>query len=131
MKAPNTDQEALVSHAALTPKARLGLARVVVDDGWPIARAAERFQLSWPTAKRWVERYLTATRPQDRALAVEATARPVATADRVGPAASTVHAVLVRCRLDDRASHPAADSSMSTPPQRVRNDEAAPTRAVR
>ena len=45
------------ANAALTPKARLKLARLVVDDGWPIARAAERFQVSWPTAKRWVERY--------------------------------------------------------------------------
>lgn len=42
------DQEVLVSHvnAALTPKARLKLARLVVEDGWPIARAAERFQVS-------------------------------------------------------------------------------------
>jgi hypothetical protein len=35
----------------------LRLARLVVDDGWPVARAAELFQVSWPTAKRWTERY--------------------------------------------------------------------------
>jgi transposase len=48
-----------VSHAnaALTPRARLRLARLVIDDGWPIARAAERFEVSWPTAKRWADRY--------------------------------------------------------------------------
>jgi len=48
-----------VSHrnAALTPVARLPLARMVVDDGWPEARAAEWFHVSWPTAKRWSERY--------------------------------------------------------------------------
>ncbi len=45
------------ANAALTPRARLRLARLIVEDGWPIARAAERFQVSWPTAKRWAERY--------------------------------------------------------------------------
>jgi transposase InsO family protein len=35
----------------------LKLARLVVEDGWSIARAAERFQVSWPTAKRWAGRY--------------------------------------------------------------------------
>ena len=56
------------ANAALTPKARLKLARLVVDDGWPIARVAERFQVSWPTAKRWADRYreLGATGMQDR-----------------------------------------------------------------
>jgi transposase InsO family protein len=52
-------QEVFVSHAnaALTPRARLRLARLVIDDGWPIARAADLFQVSWPTAKRWADRY--------------------------------------------------------------------------
>jgi transposase len=31
---------------------------LIVEDGWPVARAAERFQVSWPTAKRWAQRYL-------------------------------------------------------------------------
>ena len=44
-------------NAALSPVGRLKLARLIVDDGWPIARAAERFQVSWPTAKRWADRY--------------------------------------------------------------------------
>ncbi len=47
-----------MSHAnALTPLARLRLARLIVDQGWPVARAAERYDVSWPTAKRCAERY--------------------------------------------------------------------------
>ena len=46
------------ANAALTPRARLRLARLIVDHGWPIARAAERYDVSWPTAKRWAIRYL-------------------------------------------------------------------------
>ena len=45
------------SNAALTPRARLRLARLVVDAGWSPARAAERYDVSWPTAKRWADRY--------------------------------------------------------------------------
>jgi len=39
-----------VSHAnaALTPRARLKIGRLIVDEGWPVARAAERFDVSWP-----------------------------------------------------------------------------------
>jgi transposase InsO family protein len=117
-----------VSHAnaALTPRGRLRLARLVVEHGWPVARAAERYDVSWPTAKRWVERY----RRLGRAGMNDASSRPhrcpkqtpppvvrkivhlrwkhrlgpVQIADRVGCAPSTVHAVLVRCRLN-RLSH--------------------------
>ena len=45
------------ANAALTPRARLRLARLIVDDGCPVARAAQRFQVAWPTAKRWADRY--------------------------------------------------------------------------
>ena len=44
-------------NAALVPRARLRLARLIVDEGWPIVRAAERYDVSWPTAKRWADRY--------------------------------------------------------------------------
>src|SRR3569623_1768885 len=89
---PRLNQEAFVSHAnaALTPRGRLRLARLIVDEGWPIPRAAERYQVSWPTAKRWAERY----RHEG----------PAGIAGRLGMPASTVHAVLVRCRLN-RLSH--------------------------
>ncbi|MCK1816551.1 leucine zipper domain-containing protein, partial [Streptomyces sp. XM4011] len=32
-------------NAPLTPTGRLRLARCVVEDGWPLRRAAERFQV--------------------------------------------------------------------------------------
>jgi transposase InsO family protein len=132
-----------VSHAnaALTPKARLKLARLVVDDGWSIARAAERFQVSWPTAKRWVERYRQcgeagmqdrSSRPHSQPnrtprplvrkivhLRWKQRLGPVAIADRVGLAASTVHAVLVRCRLN-RLSH--VDRCTGEPVRRYEHD---------
>jgi transposase InsO family protein len=48
-----------VSHAnaLLTPRGRLALARCVVEDGWSLRRAAERFQTSSTTAARWAGRY--------------------------------------------------------------------------
>ena len=45
------------ANAALTPCARLRLARLVVDQGWPLARVAERYDVSWRTAKKWADRY--------------------------------------------------------------------------
>jgi transposase InsO family protein len=45
------------ANALLTPRGRLALARCVVDDRWPLRRAAERFQVSVPTAARWATRY--------------------------------------------------------------------------
>ncbi len=55
----NTDRKALVVHrnAPLTETGRLRLARCVVEDGWPLRRAAERFQVSPTTAQRWADRY--------------------------------------------------------------------------
>lgn len=44
-------------NAPLTETGRLRLARCVVEDGWPIRRAAERFQVSPTTAARWAGRY--------------------------------------------------------------------------
>jgi transposase InsO family protein len=117
-----------VSHAnaALTPRARLRLARLVVEDGWPVARAAERYDVSWPTAARWAQRY----RQAGPAGMADRSSRPhrspartpapvvrrivhlrwrmrlglVEIGARLGVPASTVHAVLVRCRIN-RLSH--------------------------
>lgn len=52
-------QEVFVSHAnaALTPRGRPRLARLIVDQGWPVARAAARYDVRWATAKRWGDRY--------------------------------------------------------------------------
>ncbi|MFB4320727.1 IS481 family transposase, partial [Actinomadura sp. 21ATH] len=44
-------------NAPLTETGRLRLARCVVEDGWPLRRAAERFQVSPATARRWAARY--------------------------------------------------------------------------
>lgn len=114
------------SNAALTPRVRLRLARLIVEDGWPIPRAAERYDVSWRTAKKWADRYRNEG-PEgmtDRSSAphhqpnrtpapmVRKTVHlhrkqrlgPVEIADRLGIPASTVHAVLVRCRLN-RLTH--------------------------
>lgn len=45
------------ANAILTPKGMLRLARCIVEDGWPLRRAAERFQVSVTTAARWAARY--------------------------------------------------------------------------
>ena len=44
------------ANAALTLVARLKLARLIIDDGWPVRRAPERYDVSWPTANRWAQR---------------------------------------------------------------------------
>ena len=45
------------ANAALTPRARLRIGRLVIDHGWSPARAAECFDVSWRTAQEWAERY--------------------------------------------------------------------------
>ena len=45
------------ANACLTPKGRTRLASAIVDDGWTLRRAAERFQCSPATAKKWADRY--------------------------------------------------------------------------
>ena len=114
------------ANAALTPRARLRMAQLVVDHGWSPARAAERYDVSWRTAKKWADRY----QAEGRAGMVDRSSRPhhqpnrtpvpvvrkivhlrwkqrlgpIQIGDRLGVPASTVHAVLVRCRLN-RLSH--------------------------
>ena len=34
------------------------LAPPIIDEGWPIVRAAEHFKVSWPAAKRGATRYV-------------------------------------------------------------------------
>lgn len=45
------------ANAPLTPEGRRRLASLIVDDGWTVRRAAERFQVSPATASRWARRY--------------------------------------------------------------------------
>jgi transposase len=44
-------------NAPLSETGRLRLARCVVEEGWPLRRAAERFQVAVTTASRWANRY--------------------------------------------------------------------------
>ncbi len=45
------------ANAALTHRHRLIVGRLIVDEGWPVSEVAVRFQVSWPTVKRWADRY--------------------------------------------------------------------------
>jgi Integrase core domain/leucine-zipper of insertion element IS481 len=114
------------ANAALTPVARLKLARLIVDHGWPPARAAERYDVSWRTAKKWADRYRAegsagmldrSSRPHRQPSRTPAPVvrkivhlrwkqrlGPVEIGDRLGMASSTVHAVLRRCRIN-RLTH--------------------------
>ena len=129
------------ANAVLTPRGRLLLARRVVDEGWPIVRAAEHFHVSWPTAKRWASRYAAmgpagmtdrSSRPyhsphRTPGLVVRRIVElrwrhrlsPLAIASRLSIPASTVHAVLVRCRLN-RLSHIDIRHWRADPPLRAR-----------
>jgi transposase InsO family protein len=129
------------SNAALTPRARLRLARLIVEQGWPPARAAERYDVSWKTAKKWAERYRdegmdgmadrsSAPHHQPNRTPTPVVRKivhlrwkhrlgPVQIADRLGMQASTVHAVLVRCRLN-RLSH--IDRATGEPIRRYEHD---------
>jgi transposase InsO family protein len=54
------------ANAFLTPPGRLRLAQLIVKDGWPIQRAAERFQCSPATAKKWADRLRVGESMDDR-----------------------------------------------------------------
>ena len=129
------------ANAALTPRHRLRLARLIIDDGWTVAAAARFFQVSWPTAERWATRYVAMGEAgmQDRSSrphrAPTRTPRPlvkriialrwrkrmgaVEIAGRLNVPASTVHAVLVRARLN-RLSH--VDVRTGEPVRRYEHD---------
>jgi transposase InsO family protein len=114
------------ANAALTPRARLRLARLIVEQGWSVPRAAERYDVSWKTAKKWADRYQIegpvgmmdrSSRPRRQPNRTPAPVMrkivhlrwkqrlgPVEIGERLGIASSTVHAVLVRCRIN-RLSH--------------------------
>lgn len=54
------------ANAPLTPEGRRRLASLIIDHGWSLRRAAERFQCSPATAKRWVDRYRAGLSLEDR-----------------------------------------------------------------
>ena len=112
--------EVLVPHAnaPLSETGRLRLARCVVEEGWSLRRAAERFQVAPNTASRWARRYRLhgAAGMQDRSsrphrsprrtpapverkvlhLRVKRRWGPARIAGRLALVPSTVHKVLTR-----------------------------------
>ena len=54
------------ANAALTVRHRLKVAQLVVEQGVPISEVAARFQVSWPTVKRWAARYAAGEPMTDR-----------------------------------------------------------------
>ena len=114
------------ANALLTPRTRERLARKVVDDGWTIAMAAKMFMVSPVTARKWATRWRTEGRAgmKDRSsrprtcptrttgpvvrqivkLRWRHRLGPLQIGGRLGLPTSTVHAVLVRNRLN-RLSH--------------------------
>ena len=130
------------ANAALAPVQRLRIARLIVDEGWSVAQAATFFHVSWPTAKRWADRYAAMGREgvQDRSsrphrspnrtnlpmmrkivhLRWKKRLGPVAIGAKVGMPASTVHAVLVRVKLN-RLHH--VDVKTGEPIRRYEHDK--------
>ena len=110
------------ANAQLTPRARLRLSRLVVDQGWTYTAAAKMFMVSPRTAAKWANRYRDegpagmadrSSRPhhsptktpqpvmrQIVALRWRHRLGPVQIGGRLGMPASTVHAVLTRCRIN-------------------------------
>src|SRR3978361_1236059 len=110
------------ANAALTPRARLRLARLIVEDHWPVTVACRLFLVSPIPARKGAARY----RAEGRAGMVDRSSRPrtcpnrtpepvkkaiiarrwrgglgpAQIAGQLGLAPSTVHAVLVRCRVN-------------------------------
>jgi transposase len=109
-------------NATLTPRTRLRLARLIIEQNWTPATAARMFMVAEKTARKWAERYRTegqagmadrSSRPHHSpnrtpqpVVRQIATTRwrhrlgPVQIAARLGLPASTVHAVLTRCRIN-------------------------------
>lgn len=54
------------ANAPFTAEGRARLARLIVDQGWSVRRAAERFQCSPATASRWAGRYRAGLPMTDR-----------------------------------------------------------------
>ena len=109
-------------NATLTPRTRLRLARLIVEQGWTCTAAAKMFMVAARTARKWADRYRRegvagmadrSSRPhhspaKTSPVLVRQIVRqrwrhrlgPVQIGGRLGLPASTVHAVLVRCRIN-------------------------------
>lgn len=137
------------ANASLTPTGRLRLARCVVDDGWPLRRAADRFAVSVTTAQRWATRYRVHGRAgmQDRSSRPRVSPRQLGrrterrilglrVSRRWGPARiayrlrlnpATVHKVLTRYGAPPLSwTDPATGSRLRAKPKPVRYEHEAP-----
>lgn len=61
------------ARAALNPQGRLKLVKLVIDEGWTQARAAERYQVARGTVSKWVSRF----RAEGRAGLEDRSSRPL------------------------------------------------------
>lgn len=137
-------------NAPLTPTGRLRLAQAIVDQGWTVARAAERFQVSPATASKWSRRYRSGESMTDKS------SRPVRSPSRcsrrlerrivnlrycrrwgphrisyhLGVPRSTVGRVLARYRMPLLAHIDQATGLVVRKPNIVRYEAAAPGELV-
>ena len=134
------------ANAPLTPAGRLSLARCVVEEGWTLRRAAERFGVSVTTARRWSDRYRaqgeagmvdrssrphrcphrTPQRTERRVVGLRVSRRwgPARIAYHLGMAPSTVHKILTRYRcLRLSFTDPATGAPVRAARRRVRRYE--------
>ena len=127
------------ANAALTPRHRFKVARLVVHEGWPISEVAARFQVTWPTVKRWADRYRAGEPMHDRSsrpksspnrtskdvvkrcvsLRMRLREGPVRLAGRLHVAPSTVHRILRSAGLN-RLSY--TDRATGEPVRRYEHD---------
>ena len=98
----------LHANAALTPRQRLRMARLVVEENWPKSRAAEVFGVAWTTADRWAERYRT----EGKAGMADRSSRPHHSPGKTDPA-TTKRIVSLRLRRRWGAHRLAAETGIA------------------
>ena len=125
-----------LGNAALTPRQRLSIAQLIIDEGWTVAAAADYFRVGWPTAQKWARRYVElgdagmadrSSRPHSHPYLVKKIVHlrirkrfgPVQIAGRLEMSRSTVHAVLTHCHLN-RLTH--VDVKTGEPARRYEHD---------
>ncbi|MFT4306879.1 MAG: IS481 family transposase [Microbacterium sp.] len=138
------------ANAPFTPEGRRRLAQLIVDDGWGVRRAAERFRCSPSTASKWAERYRqglpltdrhsrpktsprrTTQRTERRIVALRFTRRwgPHRIAYHLGLHRSTVGRVLDRYRMPKLANVDHATGLPVRQPKPKRYEVAAPGQLV-